>query len=115
MKLNKDKAARILQEKIADPLGLTIEEAATGIKKVVDTIMMRIECVGELLRNPPKLGSLESRRVAWQQQPTPSGVTDEAGKEAIEEQNVGRVGMSRIKRKTLPKVCHTEEGSLLAA
>lgn len=88
---------------------------SADFKKAVDTIMMRIEYVGELLRNPPKLGSLESRRLSWQQQPTPSEVTDEAVKEAIEDQNVGRVGMSLIKRKTMPRACHTEEGSLLAA
>lgn len=81
--------------------GLYTSKSA-DFKKAVDTIMMRIEYVEELLKNPPTLGSLEIHRLAWKQS-APSEVTGEAGKKAIEEQNVGRVEMFFIKRKTMPE------------
>ncbi|WP_010277917.1 hydantoinase/oxoprolinase family protein [Paenibacillus senegalensis] len=41
MKMNLDLARRMMKEKIADPLGLTVEEAAEGILKVVNANMIR--------------------------------------------------------------------------
>lgn len=41
MKMNPEKARRVMKEKIADPLGLTVEEAAEGILKVVNANMIR--------------------------------------------------------------------------
>jgi len=110
-------------ERVGNLKRLDIEALLHGIydpksadfKKVVDTIMMRIECVGELLRNPPKLGSIESRRLAWEQQPTPSGAKGEASKEAIEEYHAGKVGRLYIKRKMMPRVGCIKESLLLAA
>lgn len=41
MKMNLDLARQVMKEKIADPLGLTVEEAAEGILKVVNANMIR--------------------------------------------------------------------------
>lgn len=41
MKMNLELARQVMKEKIADPLGITIEEAAEGILKVVNANMIR--------------------------------------------------------------------------
>lgn len=41
MKMNPEKARQVMKEKIADPLGMTVEEAAEGILKVVNANMIR--------------------------------------------------------------------------
>ena len=40
MKLNKDKAAKAYKEKIADPLGISVEEAAIGVYEIANAKMM---------------------------------------------------------------------------
>jgi N-methylhydantoinase A/oxoprolinase/acetone carboxylase beta subunit len=39
MKLNKQKAIQVMKDRIADPLGMSVEEAATGINEILDTRM----------------------------------------------------------------------------
>lgn len=111
-----EKVGKLTREDIEGLLEGLYPKNSAEFKQAADTIMLRIEYVGELLANPPKLGFLQPRHyLSERQYTTPSGVTGDTIKEVNEEYNAGMVGRAHIKRKTIPRVCYIKESLRLAA
>jgi len=111
-----ERVGRLTRDDIEGLLDGLYPANSADFNHAVDTIMLRIEYVGELLAKPSKLGFLQRRHyLSEQQYITPSGVTSATIKEVIEEYNPGMLGRSHIKRKMMPRVCYIRESLLLAA